>query len=446
MKIIIIGAGPGGYETALAAAKQGVEVVLIEASDVGGTCLNSGCIPTKTFCRHAQLIEEIRNSSVFGIETGDCTFNYTSIVQRKNQVVSQLQSGIMSLLKHPSITYVKGKASFAAADKVVVDGQEYQADAIIVATGSVPAKLPIPGVGLEGVLDSAALLDSEELPSSICIIGAGVIGLEFASILKAFGTKVTVLEYCKEILPRFDKDLAKRLKQNLSKKGIDIVTQARVVEMQNSDDGMCVRYEYKGQVQELISDKVLMAVGRKANLSSLNFSDLGITCGPTGVAVDENYQTNVPGIYAIGDINGQMMLAHAATYQGKIALAHILGEESQVNLSIMPAVVFTSPEVATVGLTEEDCESAGIPYKCFKSFYRANGKAVSAGETDGYCKLIATDDKEQKILGCHILGAHSSDIIQEVAALMYKQGTIKDLSSIVHPHPTLSEVISAAVN
>ena len=466
MKIIIIGAGPGGYETALLAARRGVEVVLVESGPVGGTCLNEGCIPTKSFCKNAEVVDGLKEAHEYGVTGVSYSFDFSKVVERKNAVVAQLRSGVEGLLSHKNITLVRGKASFKDAHTVAVvpaelsdagaaAEQEYSADCIIIATGSFSASLPIPGADLPGILTSREILDIEEVPKRLCVIGGGVIGLEFASVFRSFGSEVTVLEYCKDILPRFDTDLAKRLKQSLGKRGIEINTQAQVTSVSETGGEYVVSYTRKGKEESVIADKVLMAVGRRANVGSLNLADAGVEFTPRGVAVNEFMQTNVPHIYAIGDINGKMMLAHAATFQGIVALDHIMGLENEIDLSVMPAAVFTSPEAASVGLTEDECKEAGIPVKCLKSFFRANGKAVTMGETDGFCKLVvAAEPKEGqdapyepgRILGCHMYGPHSSDIIQEACTLISRKATLAQFCSIIHTHPTLAEVLQSAVH
>ena len=445
MKLLIIGAGPGGYETALAAAKRGVEVVLVEAGPVGGTCLNEGCIPTKSFCKNAQLLEQLREAEAFGVSDLAYNFDFKAVTARKNAVVEQLRGGVESLLSHKLITLVRGSASFKDPHTVVVGDEEYSADYIIIATGSVSASLPVPGADLEGILTSKEILDIEELPKKLCVIGGGVIGLEFASIFNSFSCEVTVLEYCKEILPRFDTDLAKRLKQCLGKKGIDINTQSQVLSISKEGEQYKVTFLRKGKEESVVADKVLMAVGRKANVDSLNLSEVGVEFGPKGVVVNEFMQTNQPHIYAVGDINGKMMLAHAAIFQGLVALDHMMGEDNDINLSVMPAAVFTSPEAASVGKTEEECKEAGIKVKCLKSFFRANGKAVTMGETEGFCKVIV-EEETGLLLGCHLFGPHSSDIVQEVCALINSKSTLKQLQDIIHTHPTLTEVIQSAAH
>lgn len=479
MKIVIIGAGPGGYETALVAAKRGVEVVLIESGHVGGTCLNEGCIPTKAFCKNAEVLDGLREAEIFGVTGLSYGFDFSAVTARKNAVVEQLRGGVETLLSHKNITLVRGKASFKDSHTVLVESSvmsnevgtsvmEFTADYIIIATGSVSASLPIPGSDLPGILTSREILDLKEVPQRLCVIGGGVIGLEFASVFRSFGSEVTVLEYFKEILPRFDSDLSKRLKQSLGKRGIEICTQAQVTGIEYMPDPSLrdssercqspyrVTYTRKGKEEAIEADKVLMAVGRKANVSSLNLADIGIEFTARGIVVDDTtMQTNIPHIYAVGDINGKMMLAHAAIFQGIVALDHIMGVKNGIDLSVMPAAVFTSPEAAGVGMTEEDCKAAEVPVKCLKSFFRANGKAVTMGETDGFCKVIvAADPKEGdfspyeagRILGCHLYGPHASDIIQEACALISGKATLEEFQSVIHTHPTLTEVLQSAVH
>ena len=469
MKIIIIGAGPGGYETALVAAKRGVEVVLIEAGPVGGTCLNEGCIPTKAFCKNAEVLDGLREAEAFGVTGLSYGFDFKAVAARKNTVVEQLRGGVEGLLGHKNITLVRGKASFKDARTVAVipsfssvipsdaeeSLQEYTADYIIIATGSLSASLPIPGADLPGILTSREILDIEEVPQRLCVIGGGVIGLEFASIFRSFGSEVTVVEYCKDILPRFDTDLAKRLKQSIGKRGIEINTQAQVTSITENSGEYTVTFTRKGKEETIVADKVLMAVGRKANVASLNLADAGIEFTPRGIVVNDVMQTNVPHIYAVGDINGKMMLAHAATFQGIVALDHIMGVENDIDLSVMPAAVFTSPEAASVGKTEDECKEAGIPVRCLKSFFRANGKAVTMGETDGFCKIVvAAEPKEGaespyepgRVLGCHLYGPHASDIVQEACSMITRKATLKEFQDVIHTHPTLTEVLQSALH
>ena len=376
MRLLIIGAGPGGYETAVEAVKRGMEVTLITEGPLGGTCLNEGCIPTKTFCHYAELIEQNLKAGL------DCKPTFAAAAERKQVVVEQLRGGINMLLK--GVDVVQGKAQFKDVKTVLCNGTEYTADNIIIATGSVSASLPVPGA--ESCITSKEILELTKVPESLCVIGGGVIGLEFASIFRSFGSEVTVLEFCPNILPRFDSDLAKRLKQSLSKRGINIEVQAQVTRI----DGDTVTYIKKDKEYTVQAEKVLMAVGRRPNTEGLNLEAAGIDYTRKGITVNDRFETSVPGIYAVGDVTGGIMLAHAATYQGIHALNAICGKTDSIRFDLIPAAVFTMPEVAMVGLTEEQCKEQELETRCLKSFYRANGKAVSMDETDGYCKVIVT--------------------------------------------------------
>ncbi|MBP5571787.1 MAG: dihydrolipoyl dehydrogenase [Bacteroidales bacterium] len=444
MRIIIIGAGPGGYETAVEAAKRGIEVTLVAGGPLGGTCLNEGCIPTKTFCHYSELIEGMSKAEALGI-TQAPAFDFAKVAERKEAVVAQLREGIGQLLRHKLITVVEGKASLKDAHTVVVDGVEYSGDKIIIATGSVSASLPIPGVDLPGVITSKEILELTEVPKRLAVIGGGVIGLEFASIFKSFGSDVSILEYAPTILPRFDTDLAKRLKLALGKRGIKIETAAQVTGVTRTDGGLAVSFAAKAGEASVEADLVLMAVGRRPNLESLNLADLGIEFSRRGIVVDQNMQTSVPDVYAIGDIVGGMMLAHAATFHGLRALNHICGQPDSIDFGIIPAAVFSLPEAACVGMTEDEAKAAGIAVRCLKSQFRANGKAVSMDDTEGFCKIVVREE-DGAILGCHLFGPHSADIIQEVAALLAKRATLADLQDIIHAHPTLGEVIQSAAH
>lgn len=446
--LIIIGAGPGGYETAVRAAKLGLQVTIVESKHLGGTCLNEGCIPTKCLCHSAEMLDEIRGASSLGINAENITFNLEVAIERKNQVVAQLTSGVAGLMKSPGITLVNGKASFKDKNTVCVtkpDGsvEELSAKHIIIATGSVSKFLPIEGAHSENVVTSTELLDMTSLPKRLCVIGGGVIGLEFASIFNSFGSEVTVVEFCKEVLPNLDKDIAKRLRTSLKKRGISFHVDAAVTAVKTLEDGSSeVCFTEKGKEASVNADCVLMAVGRAANLESLNLDEVGISYTRRGIDVNADMQTNIPEIYAIGDINGICPLAHAATFQGYRAIDHILGNESEINLEIIPSAVFTVPELASVGRSEEQLKDADIDYKSHKYFYRANGKALSLGADEGLVKILA--DENGKVLGAHILGAHASDLIHEVTLLMSKGGTLEDIAKTVHAHPTLSELVLAA--
>ena len=438
--IIIIGAGPGGYETAAEAAAHGLSVAIVERDQMGGTCLNRGCIPTKALCRNAEVINLMRESEIWGVKTGEMAFDYAPVFERKEAVVKQLREGVEMLMGAPGITAIKGEASLKDANTVVVNGEEYSAKNIIIATGSAPRGLPIEGADL--AMTSDDILAMQTLPKSLCIVGGGVIGMEFAAVFSTFGVEVTVIEYCKEILPPFDKDVAKRLKTVLSKRGIKIITSAAVNGITQGEDGFTVSYELKGKAQSVTAEKVLMSVGRQPVLPQ-GLDAVGVNVGRRGIEVDDNMMTNVKGVYAIGDVNGRMMLAHAASAQGQRALHAIMGEADDIKLDIVPSAVFTVPELAMVGLTEEQCAERGLDVTVKKSFFRSNGKAVAMNETDGLIKMIV-DNSNRQIVGCHICGAHAADLIQEVVTAMNAGATVDLLARSIHGHPTLSEVMLTA--
>ena len=411
--LIIIGAGPGGYRAAEYAAKQGLKVVIFEGSEVGGTCLNVGCIPTKTYV-HSATFAEAR--------------------ERMATVVGQLRQGVEGILSHPNITLVREKGAFTDAHTV----GDYTADNIIVATGSETKWLPIKGKDAPRVVDSTGLLNLETQPKRLAIIGAGVIGMEFASVFNRFGTEVTVIEYLKECLPALDSDIAKRLRKYLERPRVG-----------DGTSGMKggITFKMKTAVEDIAdidADVVLMATGRKPRVQA-DFANAGIEFDERkGVTVDDHFKTTVNGIFAIGDVNGRQMLAHAAEMQAIHVVNQIIGKQDHIRFDIMPAAIFTQPEAACVGPTEDQLKAEGIAYECRKSFWRANGKALAMGETEGMLKLFVSPE-DGAILGCHAYGAHAADIVQEVSVLMCKHTTIAELADMVHIHPTLSEILKSAV-
>ena len=390
--LIVIGAGPGGYRAAEYAAKQGLKVTIFEAGEVGGTCLNVGCIPTKTYV-HSATFEEAR--------------------QRMAQVIPQLRSGVEGILAHPNITLIREEASLVDAHTVRSLCGDVVAENIIVATGSETKWLPIPGRDDPRVVDSTGLLALDHLPKRLAIIGAGVIGMEFACVFHRFGSEVTVIEYLKECLPALDSDIAKRLRKFLERNGITFKMKTAVQSLADID-----------------ADVVLMATGRKPRMEG--YTD-----------VDENFQMS-NGVYAIGDVNGRQMLAHAAEMQAVRAVNHILGRQDGIRFDVMPAAIFTTPEAACVGPTEDQLKERGIAYTCRKAFWRANGKALSMGETEGMLKLFM--DADDRLLGCHAYGTHAADIVQEVSVLICRETTRGQLRDMIHIHPTLSEILKSAAD
>lgn len=442
--LIIIGAGPGGYETALAAARRGKSVTLFNGENLGGTCLNEGCIPTKCLCRNAEVISTFKEGEQFGIDDFTFSVDYGKILERKNNVVATLREGIATMLKSAKVNVVNAKASFKDASVVVADGEEYTADDIIIATGSVSKSLPIPGHDLPCVMDSTKILSIEYIPESLTIIGGGVIGMEFASIFSSLGSQVTVIEFMKQILPPFDSDIAKRLKQTLSKKGIKIITGAAAKKIeQNSEYEIVVTYEAKGKEESVVSSDLLMAVGRAPRLEGLNLEATGVEFSPRGIVVDDDMRTNVPHIYAIGDVNARMMLAHVASFQGLRALNVIEGKKDDIRFDIVPSAVFVVPECGMVGMTEDQAKNTGMEIRVGQSFFRANGKSLAMGEPDGLCKLIFRKE-DGMLLGAHIMGVEAADLAQQCADMMNRNTTLQDMENIIFGHPTVSEVILSA--
>ena len=405
--LIIIGAGPGGYRAAEYAAKHGLKVAIFEGDEVGGTCLNVGCIPTKTYV-HSASFDEAR--------------------ERLNQVVPQLRQGVEGILSNPNITLVRENAQFIDAHTVEASpsGEVWRGANIIIATGSETKMIPVQGLDDPRLVDSTGLLSLESLPKRLCIIGAGVIGMEFASAFQFFGSEVTVIEFLKECLPALDSDIAKRLRKTLEKKGITFKMRTAVQNLADID-----------------ADVILMATGRKPRVQA-DFANAGFEYDERkGVTVDENFETTVKGIYAIGDVNGKQMLAHAAEMQAIRAVNHILGKKDNIRFDIMPAAIFTTPEAACVGASEDQLKELGVEYECRKAFYRANGKALAMNEPEGLLKLFS-EPNAGRILGCHVFGAHSADLAQEASVLMCLGTSVEQLRDMVHIHPTLSEILFTA--
>lgn len=442
--ILIIGAGPGGYETALTAARQGKSVVLFNGGKLGGTCLNEGCIPTKCLCRNAEVVTLFKEGEKFGIDDFTFMVHYNKVIARKREVVDTLRQGVDTMLQQAKVTVVNARASFKDAKTLIADGEEYEGDRIIIATGSVSKSLPIPGHDLKCVMDSSAILELEYIPARLTIIGGGVIGMEFASIFHQLGSQVTVIEFMKQILPPFDSDIAKRLKTTLTKKGINIITGAAAKEIrQNEFYEIEVTYEVKGKEDKIISSDLLMAVGRAPRVEGLNLEAAGVNYSAKGIPVDDFMQTNVPGIFAIGDVNAKMMLAHVASAQGERALNVINGVKDDLRFDLIPSAVFTVPECGMVGKTEEQCKEEKLEISVGTSFFRANGKALALGETEGLCKLIFRKDTGM-LIGAHIMGVEAADLAQQCADLMNRNITLGELKEIIFGHPTVSEVIISA--
>ena len=444
--LLIIGSGPGGYRTASYAAKNGLQVTIIEKDQLGGTCLNAGCIPTKCLAHDA----EVRIAALSSLDTLP-SLDFVKVMERKNGVLSQLREGINTLLNQPNINLIKGEAHFVSDHIVEVGDRKIEAKNIIIATGS-QAKLP-PFINREdylnsptlkrSVVTSTELLSIDELPKRLIIIGAGVIGMEFASAFAAFGCQVVVVEYMKECLPMIDSDIAKRLRKMLEKRGVTFYMQSAVEKVipptEEDNVDTVVVFNKKEKEIKLEADLVLIATGRQPNVMDIGLDSTNIEYSLKGIPVDKNMETNIKGVYAIGDVNARQMLAHAATFQGFRAVNHILSKQDNIRLEIMPSAIFTYPEAACVGKTEEQCKETGVKYTIRKGFYRSNGKALSMNETEGMIKILIGEDG--LILGGHAYGSHSADLIQELSALMNRDTTLDEICDIIHIHPTLSEIL-----
>ncbi len=446
-RILIIGGGPGGYVAAIRASQLGAKVTLVEKQDLGGTCLNRGCIPTKALYKSAEVINMINNSKDFGIMVDYYNIDVNMLQKRKSDVVDKLVGGIKVLLKSNGVDIIKGNATIKDEYNVSVvkeDGKviNINTDYMIIATGSQPFVPPIKGIESNGVLTSSELLEFEEIPESLTVIGGGVIGLEFAGIFNAMGTKVTIVESLPNILNNFDKDIYKRLASYLKRRGIKILTNTTVEEIASVEYGLNLTVSGKKGERILKSEKALISTGRRPFIEGLGLDRIGVSYNK-GIKVDENFRTNVKNIYAIGDVIGGAMLAHVASHHGIIAAEGIMGVNNIKNTDVIPSCVYITPEVASVGYTEDYLKDKDIDYKTSKFMIGANGKAITMGETDGFVKIIA--DESNRILGVHIIAPHASDIIHEGTIAIAKGLKVEDFSDIIHGHPTVSESFMEAL-
>jgi len=442
--LIVIGAGPGGYVAAIRAAQLGMSVLLVEKDRVGGTCLNRGCIPTKAYYENACTLRSIQHSQQFGIQVQGFSFDMQVAWQRKEQVVKQLVSGVEQLLKANQVEVVRGSASLVDARTVRVGDEQFSAQRILIATGSQPAVLPIAGNDDPRFVTSDQILDIQEVPPRLAIIGGGVIGLEFACIFNAFGSQVTVLEAQPTVLSQVDREIVKRLQVFLKRQGIAVHTSVQVKRLAGSSQGLSVHAESAKGELSVEADLVLQAGGRRPCTAGLNLDRLGISVDQRGfILVDENYQTSIPGIFAIGDVIGGSMLAHVASEEGIAAVDRMAGHDSTVAYHAIPSAIFTFPEIAAVGLSEEEAREQGIVPLIGKFNFAANGKALAMGETDGIVKVIANQDKQ--IIGMHVVGPHASDLILEGTVAVSQKLTLPEMHSVIHAHPTLGEAIKEAL-
>ena len=444
--IAIIGGGPGGYVAAIHAAQLGARVALIERDRLGGTCLNRGCIPTKAMIRDAELVRDATSGEFCLQALGGWRVDFERLVARKRAVVDGLVEGVARLMKSHRIAVIAGTARILQPGLVRVTQAEgtpeVAARALIVATGSVAAPLPIPGADLPGVLSSDGLLELDHLPRSLVVIGGSVVGVEFACLFQALGTRVSVVGR-QTWLKEAEQQLAKRLRALLSRRGMEITIGVEFQAVERSAGGLLrVNYIQNGQPAFAEGELVLQATGRWPYSAGLGLEELGVAMRGRAVAVDEHLQTNVPGIYAIGDCIGGHMLAHVASYEGEVAVENILGRPRRADYSVVPNCIFTLPELADVGLTEAEAKESGQPYVVSRFPFNVNGRALAMGDSEGQIRMVCADDghgRGGKVLGVHILGPHASDLIAEAALAMHLGATAQDIADTIHAHPTLPE-------
>lgn len=447
MTVAILGAGPGGYTAAIRAAQLGGDVVLIERYEVGGTCLNWGCIPTKAILASAEAYSKAKQLDSFGIDfNGTLSPNMQKIIERKNKIVSTQVKGIRNLLKSWNVTLIEGKGSFLSSKEMKVslkDGSEKKiaADAFIIATGSRPADIPSLPFDGNRVLSSTDALTLTVLPKSLLIVGAGVIGCEFACMFNDLGTDVTIVELLPRALAMEDETISKQLERELKKKKIRLITNTKIDKLQVTDKHA---HATLSSGEELTADKVLVSVGRAFNTTDMGLDNTGISLGPRNdIPVNKRLQTDVPHIYAIGDVTGKALLAHVASKQGQVAAENVMGRMEELDYDVIPAAIFTSPEIASVGLREYQAKDQGIEYTTGEFQFRTLGKAHAMGSITGQIRVIASR-RDDRILGAHIIGPHASDLIHEFAVAMRSGLKIKDISKTIHAHPTLSEGLMEA--
>lgn len=453
--LIVIGGGPGGYHAAIYGAQQGLKTVLIEKHRLGGVCLQEGCIPTKSLVHSAEVLRTCNEAAVFGIETENCTINWTGVQQRKNNVVEQLTKGLEQLVPSQGVELILGEAKLTGnisgnLKEIVVtlnDSSQITLETknVILASGSVPAVPPIPGADLPGVIGSREALELSDIPQRLLVVGGGIIGLEFACIFRAFGSEVTVVEFLPRIMPSVDGEIAKRMEAELKRSRIKLHTGSKVVEIKEAGRTLETLVSKEEKLETIGADKILLATGRKPNLDGLGLAEAGIDSSKGGVKVNSRMETNLPGVYAIGDITGGYLLAHVASAQGLVAVDNILGKDTEMDYSAVPSAVFTHPEIAGAGLTEEEAKEKGIPYKTTKFLLGANSRAVTIGANRGMVKLITTVP-ENRIIGAHIMGPCAGELIHELVLAINTSSTAEEVARTIHAHPTLSESVMEAAH
>lgn len=444
--LIIIGAGPGGYEAALEAADKGMKVALIEKDKLGGTCLNRGCVPTKTLMHTADIARELKDAAKFGVNISDYAVDAAKMQERKTEVLDTLRSGIAAMMKKGKVDVIEGIGVIEGTGKVRVGDEVLEAKNIMIATGSKTFVPPIEGIDTPGVVTSDVLLDKADgIYEHLVIVGGGVIGMEFASLYAALGTKVTIIEALERVLAPLDKEISQNVKMIGKKRGMDIHAKAMVEKFEPAADGKVVTYyREKDELQSVESDGVLVCIGRRACTDGLFAEGVEVEMNRDKIVVNDKYETSIPGVYAIGDVIGGIQLAHTATAEGRNAVAIMNGEEPTINMNVVPSCVYTNPEIATVGITADEAKAAGQAVITKKFIMSANGKSVLSDQERGFIKVVA-DTESRKILGAQMMCARATDMIGEFAIAISNELTLDDIADTIHPHPTFVEGINEAV-
>jgi len=428
----VIGGGPGGYVAAIKAAQMGAKVVLFERDSLGGTCLNRGCVPTKSLLKSAEVFRQAQEAGTYGISVQGCGVDFSGVMKRKDAVVRQLTGGVGALLKKNGVTVVMREAALLDANSIRAGGEAYGVKNVILATGSKPARPPVKGI--EHAVDSDYVLSMGALPKSAAIVGGGAIGVEFAAMLVAFGSKVTIVEMLPAVLNMADDAVIEHTRKRFLRQGVDVETGARVREI--LPDGLL--YETDEGTKRVTAEITVVATGRVPDTDVRELDRLGISHEKGRIKTDAHMRTSLPGVYAIGDLNGISMLAHTASREGVVAVKNIMGQPCRMSYDAIPSCVYTTPEIAWIGMTERDAKRAGIRYKTGIFPTAANAKSLIEGETDGFVKLIA-EESTNELVGAHLVCSHATDMIAEFGLLMHMEGTAEDIAGTVHPHPTVSE-------
>ena len=446
--LIVVGAGPGGYEAALHAAKLGLKTAVVERQEVGGTCLNRGCIPTKALLHASTVYEEAKSGAALGVNAEGLTYDLSAMFAYKAQVVEKLRGGIESLFKAAKVTLLRGTGTLTATNTISVSGENegvYTAQNILLATGSVPARPPIPGLDLPGVMTSDELLSGEgDAFSSLIINGGGVIGMEFATFYNDLGVDVTVVEGLDRLLPNMDRELGQNLAMIMKKRGVQVFTGAMVKDLTATETGIQVNFETKGKLQSVTGEKVLCAIGRSPYTAGLFAEGMAPEMDRRRIKVNEKFETSLPGVYAIGDVSSPVQLAHVATAQGIYAVNEIAGKANEMDLSLVPGCVYVRPEIAAVGLTEAEAKDRGIPVKTAKALMSSNGRTVILSGDRGFMKLIAHAETK-RLLGAQLMCTNASDMISQLSEAIANGQTPNHLLRAMRPHPTFEEALTGAL-